>query len=82
MLNHANFASEEVICFRLGVKDGQKCPCKDGNVVAIMLITSGRISGDHPSLTLFAQIRLPLVFLLVHMGWDTALFAEKYLMFV
>ena len=80
-MNHANFASEEVMCFRLGVKDRQKCPCKDGNVVAIMLITSGRISGEHPSLTLFVHVLLLWVALLLPMGWDTALFAGKYPMF-
>jgi hypothetical protein len=81
-LNHANFASEEMICFRLGVKDGQKCPLKDSNVVAIMLTTPCRISGDHPSLTLFVHILLPWVSLLLHIGWDTALFAGKCPMFV
>jgi len=37
--------------------------------------------GDHPSLTLFAQILLPLVSLPLHVDWDTALFAGKYSMF-
>ena len=59
-LNHANFASEEVICFRLGVKDGQKCPFKDSNGAALMLTTPCRISGDHPSLTLFVHIHPPM----------------------
>jgi hypothetical protein len=45
-LNHAIFASEEVIFSRLEVKDGQKCPLKDSNVPAIMLTTPCRVSGD------------------------------------
>src|SRR5215510_11221190 len=51
-LNHTIFASEEVILSRWGVQSGQKCPCKDGNVAAIMLTTPCRVSGDHPTLTL------------------------------
>jgi hypothetical protein len=80
-LNHAIFASEEVIFSRLGVKDGQKCPFKDSNVAAIMLTTPCGVSGDHPSLTLFAKILLQLVSPPLHVGWDTALFAGKYPMF-
>src|SRR5712692_4007346 len=60
---------------RLGVRDGQKCPFKDSHVAAIMLTTPCRVSGDHPSLTLFAKILLPLVSPPLHVGWDTALFA-------
>ena len=59
-MNHAIFASEEVIFSRLGVKDGQKCPFKDSNVVALMLATPCRVAGDHPSLTLFAKNTPPL----------------------
>ena len=66
---------------RLGVQDGQKCPLKDSNVVAIMLTTPCRVSGDHPSLTLFAKILLPLVSLTLYVGWNTGLFAGKYPMF-
>jgi hypothetical protein len=80
-LNHAIFACEEVIFSRLRVKDGQKCPCKDSNVAAIVLTTLCRVSGDHPSLTLFAKILLQLVSPPLHVGWDTALFAGKYPMF-
>ena len=80
-LNHAIFASEEVMVSPLGVKDGHKGPCKDSNVTALMLTTSCRVSGDHPSLTLFATILLPLVSPPWHMGWDTALFVGKYPMF-
>ena len=80
-LNHAIFASEEVIFSRLGVKDGQKCPFKDSNVAAIMLTTPCGVSGDHPSLTLFAKILLQLVSPPLHVGWDTALFAGKYPVF-
>jgi hypothetical protein len=77
-LSYAIFASEEGIVSRLGVKDGQKCPWKDSNVSTIMLTTPCRISGDHPSLTLVAQILLQLVSLSLHVGWDAALFAGKY----
>jgi hypothetical protein len=80
-LNHANFASEEVIFFSMGVKDGQKCPFKDSNVAVIILTTLCRVSSDHPSLTLFAKIFLPWVSPHLHVGWDTALFAGKYPMF-
>ena len=80
-LNHAIFASEEVIFSRLGVKDGQKCPFKDSNVVALMLATPCRVAGDHPSLTLFAKILLHLVSPPWPVGWDTALFAGKCPMF-
>jgi hypothetical protein len=80
-LNHAIFASEEVIISRWGVQDGQKCPLKDSNVAASMLTTPCRVSGDHPSLTLFATIFLPLVYSPLHVGWDTPLFAGKYPMF-
>jgi len=80
-LNHAIFASEEVMVSPLGVKDGHKGPCKDSNVTALMLTTSCRVSGAHPSLTLFATILLPLVSPPWHMGWDTALFVGKYPMF-
>jgi hypothetical protein len=80
-LNHAIFASKEVIFARLGVKDGQKCPFEDSKVAAIMFTTPCRVSGDHPSLTLFAKILLPLVSPPLHMGWDIALFAGKYPMF-
>jgi hypothetical protein len=45
---------------RWGVKDGQKCPFKDSHVAAITLITPCRGSGDHASLTLFAQTLLPI----------------------
>jgi hypothetical protein len=54
------------------VKDGQQCPCKDNHVAVITLTTPCRVSGDHPSLTLFAKIFLPLVSLPLHAGWDTA----------
>ena len=80
-MNHAIFASAEVILSRWGVQGGQKCSWKDSNVAAIMLTTLGRVSGDHPSLTLLAQILLPLVSSPLPVGWDTALFAEKYPMF-
>ena len=60
-MNHAIFASEEVIVSRLGVKDAQQCPFKDSNVAAILLTTPCRVSGDHPSLTLFAKILLPWI---------------------
>jgi len=80
-LNHAIFASEEVIVSPLGVQDGQPCPCKDSHVTARMLTTSCRVSGDHPLLTLFANLLLPLVSPPWHMGWDTALFVGKYPMF-
>jgi hypothetical protein len=63
------------------VKEGQKCPLKDSNVAALMLTTPCRASGDHSSLRLFAKILLQLVSLTIHVGWDTALFAGKYLMF-
>ena len=79
-LNHAIFASEEVIVSPLGVQDGQPCPCKDSHVTARMLTTSCRVSGDHPLLTLFANLLLPLVSPPWHMGWDTALFVGKYSM--
>jgi hypothetical protein len=80
-LNHAIFASEEVIFFSIGSEDRQKCPCKDSNITVIMLAAPYRVSGDHPSLTLFAKILLQLVSPPLHMGWDTALFAGKYPMF-
>jgi hypothetical protein len=80
-LNHTIFASEEVIFFSIGLKDGQTCPLKDSNVAVIMLTTPCRVSGDHPSLTLFANILLPLVSPPLHVGWDTALFAGKCPMF-
>jgi hypothetical protein len=54
---------------------------KDSNVAVIMLTTLCRVSGDHPSLTLFAKIFLPWVSPPWHVGWDTALFAEKCPMF-
>ena len=76
-LNHAIFASEEVIVSRLGVKDGQKCPFKDSNVTAIMLTTPGRVSGDHPSLTLFAKLLLPLVSLPLACGLGYSAFRRK-----
>jgi hypothetical protein len=60
-LNHAIFASEEVILSRWGAQDGQKWPFKDSNVAAIMLTTPYRVFSDHPSLALFAQTLLPLV---------------------
>src|SRR5262245_19618481 len=63
--------------FSIGVKDGQKRPFKDSNVAAIMLTTPCRISGDHPSLPLFAQILLQLVSTPLRVGWDTALFTGK-----
>ena len=80
-LNYAIFVSEEVIFSRLGVKDGQKSPLKDSNVPAIMLTTPCRVSGDRPSLTIFAKILLQLVSPPLHVGWDTTLFAGKYPMF-
>src|SRR4029434_1232016 len=80
-LNHAIFASEEVIISQLGVKDGQKCPFKDSNVAVFMPTTPCRVSSDHPSLALFVQILLPLVSPSLHVGWDTALFAGKYPVF-
>ena len=80
-MNYAIFVSEEVIVSRLGVKDGQKRPFKDSNVTAIMLTAPCSVSGDHPSLTLFAKILLQLVSPPLHVGWDTAFFAGKYLMF-
>ena len=80
-MNHAIFASEEGIVSRLGVKDAQQCPLKDSNVAAILLTTPCRVSGDHPSLTLFAKILLPWVSPPWHVGWETALFAGKYPMF-
>ena len=80
-MNHAIFASEEVIVSPLGVKDGQKCPCKDSNVAAIMLTTLCRVSGDHPALTFCAKILFLLVFPPLHVGWDTAPFAGKYPVF-
>jgi hypothetical protein len=70
-----------VIFSRWGVKDGQKCRFKDSNVAAIMLTTPCIISGDHSSLTLFANILLQLVSLTLHVGLDTALFTGKYPMF-
>jgi hypothetical protein len=51
---------------------------KDSHVTAIMLAAPCRVSGDHPSLTLFATILLQWVFPPLHAGWDTALFAGKY----
>jgi hypothetical protein len=80
-LNQAIFVSEEVIVSRLGVQDGQKCPFKASNVTAIMLTAPCRVSGDHPSLTLFAKILLHLVSPPLPVGWHTALFAGKYSMF-
>ena len=47
--------------FLIGVKDGQKCPFQDSNVLGIMRTTLCRVSGDHPSLTLFAKILLQLI---------------------
>jgi hypothetical protein len=41
---------------------------KDSNVAVIMLTTLCRVSGDHPSLTLFAKIFLPLVAPPLHVG--------------
>jgi hypothetical protein len=81
-LTHTICASEEVIVARLGVQDGQKCPFKDSTVAAIMLSTPCRVSGDHPWLTLWAKILLPLVSPPLPVGWDTALFAGKYPMFI
>ena len=80
-MNYAIFVSKEVIVSRLGVQDGQKCPLKDSNVTAIMLTAPCKVSGDHPLLTLFAKILLPLVSPPLHVGWDTALFTGKCLMF-
>ena len=65
----------------MGVQDGQKCSLKDSNVVVIMLLTLCRVSGDHPVLTLFAKIFLPLVSPPLHVGWETARFAGKYPVF-
>ena len=56
-LNHAIFASGEVILSRWEVQDGQTCPCKDSHSAAIMLTTPCRVSGNHPALTLCATIR-------------------------
>jgi hypothetical protein len=36
-----------------------------------------RVSGDHPSLTLFAKILLPWVSPPWHVGWETALLRRK-----
>jgi hypothetical protein len=80
-LNHAIFASEEVILSRWGVQGGQKCPCKDSNVAAIMLTTPCQVSDGLPALTLGAKILLQLVSPPLHMGWDTVLFAGKYPVF-
>ena len=38
------------------MKGRQKCPFKDSNVAGIILAMLCRVSGDHPSLTLFAKI--------------------------
>jgi hypothetical protein len=80
-LNHAIFASAEVIISRWGAKDGQKRPLKDSNVAAIMLTTPCSVSGDDPSRTLCATILLPLVSPPLPVGWNIALFAGKYPMF-
>jgi hypothetical protein len=61
----------------IGVQDGQKCTFKDSTVAVIRLTTLWRVSDDHPSLTLFANVFLPWVSPLLHVGWDTALVAEK-----
>src|SRR5262249_23884132 len=76
-----NFCLRRGEFFSIGVKDGQKGPCKDSNVAVIMLTTLCRVSGDHSSLTLFAKIFLQLVSPPLHVGWDTALFAGKYPVF-
>jgi hypothetical protein len=80
-LNQAIFASEKVILSRWGVQGGQKCPCKDSNVAAIMLTTPCRVSGGPSALTLCAKILFQLVSPPWHMGWDTVLFAGKYPVF-
>jgi hypothetical protein len=66
---------------RFGVQDIQECPFEDRNGVAIMFTMPGRVSDDHPFLTLFAAILLPLVSPPLHGGWDTVLSAEKYPVF-
>ena len=73
-----DFCVRRGIFSRLGVKDGQKCPFKDSNVAALMRTTPWRVFGNHSSLTLLAKILLPLIFLPLRVGWDTALFTGKY----
>jgi len=68
-------------CFSSGRQNGQKCSVKDNNVAAIMLITPCCISGDHPSLTLFSKILLPVVSPPSYVGWHTAFFAGKHPVF-
>src|SRR5262249_23295578 len=63
---------------RFRVQGGQECPFEDRNVVAIMFTMPGRISGDRPFLTLFAETLLLLGSPPLHMGWDTALPTERY----
>jgi hypothetical protein len=62
---------------RLGVHGGQECPFENRHVAAIRLTMPGRVAGDHPLLTLFAEILLQVVFPPVNVGWDTALSAGK-----
>ena len=45
---------------QLEAKDGQKCPFKDGHVVAIMLTTPCRVSGGHSLLIPFDQNPPPM----------------------
>jgi hypothetical protein len=80
-LHYAIFASEEVSISRWGVKERHKGSFQDSHIATIMLTTPCSVSGDHPSLTLCANILLPLVCPPVQMGWDTALFIGKYPMF-
>jgi hypothetical protein len=63
------------------VKDRQKCAFQDSNVAVIMLTMLCRVSDDHPALALFAKIFLSWISPPLHVGWETALFAEKCPMF-
>jgi hypothetical protein len=66
----------------IGVQNGQKCPFQYSNVAVIKLTTPCSVSGHHPSRTLFADLRLPWVSPPLLMGWETALCAGKYSVFI
>ena len=77
-MNHAIFASEEVILSQLGVQDGQKCACKDSTVTAIMHAESLVTTQHCPFVPKSSSHWCPHP---LHIGWDTALFVGKYPMF-
>jgi len=66
----------------LEAQDRQKCPFKDGNVVAILLTIPCSLSSGHPWLILFDQNPPLMGISTLYEGWDTALSARKYPVFI